>query len=95
MFFYFFLDELKIKEDRFAGRIKYAHRVAFRLFKKESIFGKFVLHKCDNPSCVNPDHLFTGNQKENQQDSVNKMRHISGALSKNMLKKHQYWLAAI
>lgn len=34
-----------------------------------------VLHRCDNPSCVNPDHLFVGSNFANQQDASKKGRH--------------------
>lgn len=50
-----------------------SHRYAYNYYKGE-IGSLNVLHKCDNPSCCNPDHLFTGNQSENAIDMLNKGR---------------------
>lgn len=45
--------------------------------------GMYVLHKCDNPSCINPEHLFVGTQRDNVKDMVDKSRISSrkGALN--------------
>lgn len=50
-------------------------------FIYEFIFGvipkdKVVCHKCDNPTCVNPWHLFVGSMKDNTQDAIRKGRNI-------------------
>ncbi len=43
--------------------------------------GDMVLHKCDNPPCVNPDHLFLGNALINRRDCLAKGRTARGELS--------------
>lgn len=52
----------------------YAHRAAWILYRGTIPFGMKVLHTCDVPSCVNPDHLFLGTQKDNVHDCKSKGR---------------------
>lgn len=55
-------------------KVLYAHRLSWELSNKEIPKGMHVLHSCDNPSCINPDHLFIGTQKDNMRDKINKGR---------------------
>ena len=53
-----------------------AHRYSFSVHYGEILEGMSVLHKCDNPSCVNPEHLFQGTQRDNMHDAIKKKRHM-------------------
>lgn len=57
------------------GTTKYAHRWAHLRFKGPIPPGHVVMHLCDNPPCVNPDHLKAATQKENMQDCLKKGRY--------------------
>ena len=58
------------------GRIghTYAHRLYYRRLVGEIPLGMQVNHHCDNPRCVNPEHLFLGTQRDNILDAMNKGR---------------------
>ncbi|RPI85131.1 MAG: hypothetical protein EHM34_00045 [Nitrosopumilales archaeon] len=51
-----------------------AHRISWKLFRGDLRDDILVLHKCDNPPCINPDHLFLGSDRDNVLDSISKGR---------------------
>lgn len=56
------------------GKYLGAHRASFVLFRGDIPASTYICHSCDNPSCVNPDHLFVGTPKQNQEDMTRKGR---------------------
>lgn len=60
---------------KFMGRNQSTHRVAFFIEYGEFDKKLCVCHKCDNPTCCNPNHLFLATSAENTQDKVLKGRH--------------------
>ena len=60
------------------GKSETIHRHIYRLSKGEIPKGLFVLHKCDNKICINPEHLFLGTNQDNIDDMIQKDRKPKG-----------------
>lgn len=61
------------------GKTVRAHRLAYKLWVAPVVGPRaFVCHRCDNPWCVNPEHLFVGTHRDNMRDMVEKGRQAKG-----------------
>lgn len=61
------------------GRPELAHRVSLALTGVNVPRGLGVLHHCDNPPCVNPRHLYVGDQKQNAKDAIERGQFLVGS----------------
>ncbi len=72
-----------------------AHRVSYELNVGPIPKGMDVLHSCDNPKCVNPEHLSVGSPKENSADMVKKDRQKRSAFSYSDAAQMRYMSATV
>lgn len=79
----------------YQGKQQYAHRVSWQLKHGDIPHGMFVLHRCDNPRCVNADHLFLGTLSDNTKDMIRKNRQRLNPAhgERNWMKKNGYKLS--
>lgn len=83
-----------IQQGKGYGRItvnkinNYAHRISYLVYHGEP-GDLYVCHKCDNPGCVNPSHLFLASHQENMKDRNAKGRqfHILNTVEKSIIKE--------
>lgn len=68
---------------RVEGKMKKAYRVSYELEKGPISDGLIACHRCDNPACVNPDHIFLGTHKDNGEDKARKKRAPNGSNNGN------------
>lgn len=72
-----------------SGKPVLAHRISWELHRRPITPAEHILHRCDNPPCVRPEHLFKGDQALNMADKMAKKRHRYGTTQgeKNPISK--------
>lgn len=85
---------------RYEGRMQKAHRISWLLSFGPIPLDMCVLHRCDNRSCVRPDHLFLGTVDDNNKDRANKGRSkgtfVSGHCHPASLRRgEKHWQAKL
>jgi len=65
-----------------------AHRASYEMFKEVIPKGLLVLHQCDNKKCINPDHLYIGDHKQNSKDAKDRGRRV-----KTFFRKYSWKIA--
>jgi hypothetical protein len=75
------------------GKLLYVHRVAWAVVNGPILDGLQVLHKCDNPPCINVEHLFLGTNADNVRDKVSKGRQFPSEVRTHCYSGHEYTVA--
>lgn len=72
------------------GKDQYVHRLVCAAVNGLDLSGMLVCHKCDNPCCCNPAHLFVGTLSDNAVDMVQKQRHFYGQQPQRIMRGEQH-----
>lgn len=79
----------------YQGKQVYAHRLAWQLENGQIPIGAMVLHDCDMPGCINPEHLYVGSPQDNMNDKAKRNRcnspkgerHLSAKLTEAQVRE--------